>query len=73
MDKCLIHEGEETPGNPYKVCGECFHNFPTEQDFIDDDYQAQQAFLKRAGLIIKVVPNHPDNILSCPHCNHDFF
>ena len=65
-DWCFTHQRREpTTPTTYRVCGECWHVFETEQELVDaanrwDLPPGEQPFT--AGEII----------FACPECGHDF-
>lgn len=70
---CYVHGYEPEIENPYKICGECFHIYPTAfdlvQDYNDENYKAWLAFDQGTPWI----PTYDvDKIYFCAHCAHDF-
>lgn len=83
---CYFHDSYE-PDNPcYRICGECFHVYPTAENLIDvynTVGRELEQFVKRMG-----VPSHQctplcgghqhvtetdaEMIFFCPYCTHDF-
>lgn len=70
---CKFHDVDEpiTP-DTYRVCGECGHAFETDVRLIVETNKTNAA-LERACPGAEL-PRHvtPDEIDSCPFCNHDF-
>lgn len=66
-DQCYIHGHEPIPDGYFKICGECWHVFPTAQALIDDDLAVRREYLGPA-----MGPDPVEDIHICPHCTHDF-
>jgi hypothetical protein len=64
----------ENPDGAYRICGECFHVFPSEDELIRQDYE-----MKLAGRALfeddRGAPEpatNGDEVWICPVCCHDF-
>lgn len=75
-DWCWSHGRSEPMGaDIYRMCGECFHVFPTEAELIADHNRELAEMRKRHS--DEASAEMPDatsgeEIWSCPHCIHDF-
>lgn len=77
---CFAHEEDEVIENPYLVCGECFHRYPTAKDLATDYHDKMTLVLEgtvaevQAGLDLlgEVVHREAEAITFCAHCSHDF-
>lgn len=81
-DHCFYHHLDEgtPPGQePYRVCGECGHVYPTEGQLADDFNGQQDKLFRQAEANGReprdTEPPEPltaDRIFSCAWCGHDF-
>lgn len=66
-DLCYIHGYEPLPDKYYRMCGECFHCFVTEQELVQKDLDVRrEAFGPDAEVM------QAEDIHTCPECTHDF-
>ena len=65
---CFWHEVEEDDTNAFRVCGECFHVFPTRADLI----QAHLTLLLECRIPHDRLDVDSLVISYCPMCAHDF-
>jgi hypothetical protein len=64
-DLCVEHyRHEPADEKTYRVCGECWHAFQTEEELIDE-------FNKVLPSEVRSV-NSGTQVFACPHCAHDF-
>lgn len=60
LEMCFFHDRvEPVTSTTYRVCFECHHVFPTQQDF-EDSYREEFP-----------LQNVPVNYYVCPLCAHD--
>jgi hypothetical protein len=76
---CQVHWRYEDTTDAYRICGECFHVFPTAQALLDDNNKEMEESHTRsirANDIPKDSKFEPirdvEQIHSCPHCCHDW-
>lgn len=68
---CYSH-GEDEPQEPcYRMCGECYHVFPTAADLVRDHNEEVRIMMDKWGGSLLVATDVAD-IFSCPHCVHNF-
>jgi hypothetical protein len=68
---CFSHD-EDEPGEPcYRLCGECFHVFPTAGDLVQDHNAEVQVMMARWGGNLLMAADVGE-IFSCPWCAHDW-
>jgi len=65
---CYFHGEEPIPEGAYRVCGECWHCYPTEKDLLDT-YNTE---LARVNQEPDSPVTNPDDIYFCPLCTHDW-
>lgn len=78
LDHCDAHAVDEPLGSdPFRVCGECFHVFPTVDALLADHAALverlngeQLPFTPYAPPL--VAKTDPAQITCCPHCAHDW-
>lgn len=75
--QCQIHHVIEVylHGRDYKVCGECWHVWPTEADFRRDcEALAMEMNTSpwRGNDPEWTTPDDLSKVYSCPLCSHDF-
>lgn len=56
---CWLHHVDEHPDGAYRVCGECFHVFPTAANLEE-------------ALLADGISKPAADIFACPECAHDF-
>ena len=65
---CWWHGPEPIPEGAYKVCGECWHCWPTAADFEAD----AQKMIDEIGGMTSPWPGGLTTLTFCPLCSHDF-
>lgn len=68
---CYSHEEDEPDDPCYRVCGECFHVFPTAADLVRDHNAEVQVMMAKWGGSLLVAAD-VEEIFSCPWCSHDW-
>lgn len=74
---CWSHNVDELdqPGD-YRVCGECWHIFRTEEDLLQANKDLLEAMRiatpKHLRYQVPVPEASGERIYSCPFCTHDF-
>ena len=68
-EHCHVHGREPMDGDPYRVCGECWHAFPTETDLRAADAQMCAELRDVTGLDTPRPSAGPVTV--CPYCTHD--
>jgi hypothetical protein len=83
LDHCFAHDIDEpipVDVTPYRVCGECFHYFPSgwalRRDYLRDalrsSYLKTIPIKEQASYLRHVLTHRAANIRFCPHCLHDW-
>jgi hypothetical protein len=63
---CFWHGAEPIPAGAYRVCGECWHCWPTPDDLLRDVLRIY------AEIGLQSPPDDADQVWVCPLCSHDF-
>ena len=82
---CYVHNVDEYPPEPYRICFECRHAFPSAQALLDDNNAVTRAMNAEAEAkgwappgniweLSEPIPDETDpaKVYCCPHCIHDF-
>lgn len=69
-DHCYSHHEDEPiqGGSYYRICGECFHLYPT----VDDLRAAYVAEATKIDPAVAKVSPPVEKIVFCPLCTHDW-
>lgn len=68
---CYSHGEDEEQSPAYRICGECYHVFPTAADLVHDHNAEVQVMMAKWGGSLLVVADAGE-IFSCPWCSHDW-
>jgi hypothetical protein len=71
-DYCAIHGYEPATKGCYKICGECWHCFVTEEELIEKDFRIRAEISNHLGTAPEGPEESGEQILICPECTHGF-
>lgn len=63
------NEPQQMPKHPFRVCGECFHIYPTRFNLWRENWRTMWPLLNWRW---RWIPRRTARIYACPKCAHDF-